>query len=348
MPFITLKYLTSCTSSFCNFIVYFCFSFQVCANGAISIGTGHFNFFSPDIFPSNSLAIRSANVLAPFWNDHDARGSSSRILYKVYENRLGETAREKIKNVSLFVAAQKNVSFAGVWMLVAEWRDVPAYPYNQNELVNTYQALVITDGISTYAVYTYSCGQLQWASGEGSSIYSVIGYNINSNNARFLTFEPFANHPLSGFEQVRAIACTNQPLRIDYSNLVYLVGFNDGTEQKFIADCINRVSQDLLQPISYEAPCPCSFAQARRDSRYRYASVFLYFATGDFSFLSRNCYLQLFEPFSNTSGVQLCCYSTRFVEATALRPFKLFSPFAHTPTHAFMHAQIHPHIHMFN
>ena len=319
------------------------FFLQVCANGAISIGAGHFNFYSPTFFPSILPAISSANVLAPFWNDHDAQGPSSRILYKVYENSFGEMAREKIKNVSMLVEAQKNVSFTGVWMLVAEWLDVPAYPFSQNDLVNSYQALVITDGISTYAVYTYNCDRLQWSSGQGSSIYSVIGYNINSNNARSLTFDPFANHFLSGMRDVNTVACMNQRLRIDFYNLVYLVGFNDGSEQKFIADCINRANRDLLQPenplFDYEQPCPCSFAQARRDSRYRYASSYLYSITEDISFLSQICYLQTFAPF-RTNGAQLCCYSTRLAETktVALRPILAISFLRmHTPAYTYMH-----------
>ncbi len=284
---------------------------QVCANGAISIGTEHFSFFSPSRFPSSSSQISSSNVLAPYWNDHDLRGDGSSINYKVYTREQGSRVSDaKLDAISRLISNKEELSFSGIWMLVAEWNGAPAYPFNtDNPPRNTYQAVVVTDGTQTFAVYTYNCEQLEWESVQGSSVYSVIGYNINDGNSLFSSVNPFMNHPLSRSKGVQSVACVNNPLRVEWSNLVYLVGNDTGASQLARADCINRANKDQssFQAKSFNSrPCPCSFAQARRDNRYRYASNALFFITGDTSFFNNFCYVQRFP---STNGVQLCCYS---------------------------------------
>ena len=72
---------------------------------------------------------------------------------------------------------------------------------------NTYQAIAITDGSQSYAVYTYRCGGLQWSGG------ATIGYNGGPVG------EFYANHPLSG-GSVNTIACLNSGVT-EWSNVVY-------------------------------------------------------------------------------------------------------------------------------
>ncbi|XP_064388044.1 uncharacterized protein LOC135336225 isoform X3 [Halichondria panicea] len=286
-------------------------SLRVCANGAISIGTEHFNFFSPSRFPSSSSQISSSNVLAPYWNDHDLRGDGSSINYKVYTREQGSRVSDaKLDAISRLISNKEELSFSGIWMLVAEWNGAPAYPFNTDKPPrNTYQAVVVTDGTQTFAVYTYNCEQLEWESGQGSSVYSVIGYNINDGNSLFSSVNPFMNHPLSRSKGVRSVACMNNPLRVEWSNLVYLVGNDTGAGQLARANCINRANKDQssFQAKSFNSqPCPCSFAQAGRDNRYRFARNTLFFITRDTSFFDNFCYVQRFR---STNGVQLCCYS---------------------------------------
>ena len=71
---------------------------------------------------------------------------------------------------------------------------------------NTYQAIAITDGTKSYAVYTYQCGLMEWSDS------ATIGYNGGRNY--------FANHPLSGSPGAQTIACVNSPENM-WSNVVY-------------------------------------------------------------------------------------------------------------------------------
>ena len=74
---------------------------------------------------------------------------------------------------------------------------------------NSYQMVLATDGETSYTVFTYKCGELNWSS---SSYRAVIGYNAASNS--------YVNHPLSRTTNVNSIACVNSPSS-PWSNVVY-------------------------------------------------------------------------------------------------------------------------------
>lgn len=70
--------------------------------------------------------------------------------------------------------------------------------------INSFQAILITDGVYSYTIFTYKCGLMEW----GSS--PTIGYNAAG--------ESYANHDPSS----PAIACLNSP-DSDYYNVIYLL-----------------------------------------------------------------------------------------------------------------------------
>ena len=77
---------------------------------------------------------------------------------------------------------------------------------------NTYQAIAITDGFQSYAVYTYRCGDLQWPGG------ATIGYNGGPLGGFY------ENHPLSG-DSANTIACLNAGVT-EWSNVIYNVSID--------------------------------------------------------------------------------------------------------------------------
>ena len=70
---------------------------------------------------------------------------------------------------------------------------------------NTYQAVLITDGTQSYAVFTFKCDSLGWA-GE-----ATIGFNSGGDY--------YQNHPLSGLSLSNAIACVHNDS--EWNNVVY-------------------------------------------------------------------------------------------------------------------------------
>ena len=71
---------------------------------------------------------------------------------------------------------------------------------------NTYQAVIITDGLSSFALFIYNCQQMEW-SGE-------VGIGVNGDG-RF-----YANHILSKSETAHEVACLNSPSS-NWNNILY-------------------------------------------------------------------------------------------------------------------------------
>ena len=79
---------------------------------------------------------------------------------------------------------------------------------------NTWQGLVITDGVTSYAVFTYRCGDMNWAYGP------TIGFNAAGDY--------YVNHPNTGSTNGEEIACLNFPTN-EWYNLVYEISLPNAT-----------------------------------------------------------------------------------------------------------------------
>ena len=79
----------------------------------------------PYLFPSEFTFISSAFLLAPFWSDIDisspGRGS---IKYEVHSG----SDDSFLSQVNSFVSNYTGSEFAGTWMLIAYWDQVPQFP----------------------------------------------------------------------------------------------------------------------------------------------------------------------------------------------------------------------------
>ena len=73
---------------------------------------------------------------------------------------------------------------------------------------------MITDGVDSYTVFTYRCGDMKWA------YAPTIGFNA----AGIL----FANDPNTGSASAENIACLNSP-RSEWYNLVYEISLPNAT-----------------------------------------------------------------------------------------------------------------------
>ena len=98
----------------------------MCANGIMTVGSSPLGFYEGYHFPSNNERVRDANIAAPFWNDHDARASN--VYYKLYDSDDFDDQTE-LQYVSEYISFQRDVSFDGTWMIIAQWVDVPPFPY---------------------------------------------------------------------------------------------------------------------------------------------------------------------------------------------------------------------------
>jgi len=76
--------------------------------------------------------------------------------------------------------------------------------------MNTFQAILVTDGTTSYAIYTYRCGEINWARSPS------IGFNAAGR--------VFDNHPLAGNPSASAIDCNGDNM---WNNVIYnLTGYS--------------------------------------------------------------------------------------------------------------------------
>ena len=108
-------------------------------------------------------------------------------------------------------------------MLVATWEQVPAYGGSTSIVrdkcsvfqfcdyifalqTNTFQGMLVTNYSTSFAVFTYYCGDLGFSNG------ATIGFSSGDGL--------FANHPAVLRGSAQSIACLNQPTS-SWVNVVY-------------------------------------------------------------------------------------------------------------------------------
>ena len=94
------------------------------------------------------------------------------------------------------------------------------YSYFQFLLIsqtNTFQAIIMTNGNQSYAVFIYLCGAL---SSSGNVTDGTIGFNSDGSY--------FRNYPLSGTPRLPEVSCLNHP-RTMWTNLLYSLTPSSGS-----------------------------------------------------------------------------------------------------------------------
>ena len=104
-------------SELLGIMIYLSLCFQINTNGIISVNQS-FLHYQPQLFPNGSRYL-----VAPFWADVDIRGEVGNISYQV------STGSPALDTVNTIISDEESITFTGHWMIVAEWDEVPAYPY---------------------------------------------------------------------------------------------------------------------------------------------------------------------------------------------------------------------------
>ncbi|XP_070805409.1 sushi, nidogen and EGF-like domain-containing protein 1 [Pituophis catenifer annectens] len=132
-------------------------------NGVVSFGT-YVSEYTPNAFPlKNGIAF-----VAPFWSDVDNRVSGS-IFWRQTEDPV---------LLSRFAADlsryHPDISFTPMWMFIATW-DKVGYYGSASDKVNTFQAVLATDGEISFILLNYA--DIQWTTGTGNDgdIYTGLG-----------------------------------------------------------------------------------------------------------------------------------------------------------------------------
>ncbi|XP_066570353.1 alpha-tectorin [Amia ocellicauda] len=125
-------------------------------NGVISFNV-QVSQFTPEAFPLTD----SRSFIAPFWADvHN--GIRGDVYYRestepAILQRATQDIRKYYKNMG---------SFSATWVFIATWHQVTFYGGSQTTPVNTFQAVIISNGVSFFAMFNY--GDISWTTGTAS------------------------------------------------------------------------------------------------------------------------------------------------------------------------------------
>ena len=92
---------------------------QVCTNGYF-VFDRELTTFTPYLFPGSGLS----SIVAPFFTDIDVSGGVGQIKYEIHNTA---TSEHLLTNVSNLINEHVGAEFSGEWLLIAEWKDVPAF-----------------------------------------------------------------------------------------------------------------------------------------------------------------------------------------------------------------------------
>ena len=169
---------------------------------------------------------------------------------------------------------------------------------------NTFQAVIITDGVRSFAIFLYDCSLMEWSGREltlTNNLFATIGFNAFGQD--------FLNLPFTGTPLANQIACTNQACGQNLATYVIPLAQNQNALQLQRRECFDYYKTDVLSfpPISpflsifSGIQCPCNVFQAIFDRRF-----------AGFFFEGRACFVNIF-PARNfrffRGSDAFCCYS---------------------------------------
>uniref|UniRef100_A0A672P1U9 Tectorin alpha n=1 Tax=Sinocyclocheilus grahami TaxID=75366 RepID=A0A672P1U9_SINGR len=148
-------------------------SLYVNNNGVISFNI-QVSQFTPEAFPLSD----SRSFIAPLWADvHN--GIRGDVYYRETTDpeileRVTQDVRKYLKNM---------VSFTATWVFIATWNQVTFYGGSQTTPVNTFQAVLISDGQASFAMFNY--GEINWSTGTASGGDPLTGLGGTTAQAGF-------------------------------------------------------------------------------------------------------------------------------------------------------------------
>ena len=167
---------------------------QVNTNGVISFGS---SFTSTSSGGSNFNGIGTTSIVAPFWDDININNGGT-IYYRQESNPL---IRDLVNQEINSIFPAEFPPFQASLVFVATWDRVAAFSSNLSGLVNTFQAVIASDGSRSFVKFTY--GDIQWG-GERTLIGVSAGDLTN-----------YITHPFSLSLSITSIDNTSVTYRID-------------------------------------------------------------------------------------------------------------------------------------
>ncbi|XP_072266268.1 uncharacterized protein [Pyxicephalus adspersus] len=182
--------------------------------------------------------------IAVFWNDADFSKNVGTTYYNEYQSRNNSI----VPKVEDLIKNYTKTSYTAQWTLKITWENAPAYPATENDVkTSTYQAVLTTDGFSSYVLMLYKDGGMKW---DLTKRYPkpLMGYCSGNMDGFFSSKFIESNSELQGLKLLNSTLLDNSRMK-----------------------CLNWYNAQP-SPSSWNSAllsCPCLYSQGISDSRYR-------------------------------------------------------------------------------
>ncbi|XP_071948053.1 uncharacterized protein [Antedon mediterranea] len=212
------------------------------------------------------------NIISVFWTDGDLSSDIGNVFFREYTTDTTEEMNFiEIVKQRLIDLYQEDVplTFSPTWVLKVTWVNIPQRPVStSNDHRNTFQAILLTDGQYSFAMFFFEERQMRWDRALETPADAIIGYNIPFfRTVDFQTQAPLSTNPYRP-DEVNG----NTGRKGQYA--VRLEGNTDDTVNPR-KRCITWYEEDRASNYIYpgnQGSCPCGLLLAALDGRYRFVS----------------------------------------------------------------------------
>ncbi|XP_026791522.3 mucin-like protein isoform X2 [Pangasianodon hypophthalmus] len=241
-------------------------------NGLVQFQTVDTNqkLLLPIPFSKGFSGNESMAMLAVFWDDADLTLGDGKLFYKEYHQfNISDVYSQIVFNrtrddVTQFEVKRGKPAFTPTWILKITWDHVLPISYQKINLseTNTFQAILTTDGIRSFALLRY--GDMSW--GPGQRIYhnALIGYTDGTSTYRNEIPNPPSNlfGPGGRYRPQSIVGNTGQLGQLLYDLTGATVVSSDPQSQCQVWALKEPEPKEWTLGLT---PCPCTRTQALDD-----------------------------------------------------------------------------------
>ncbi|KAM4041246.1 uncharacterized protein ACNLHF_012381 isoform 4-T4 [Anomaloglossus baeobatrachus] len=223
-------------------------------------------------------------MIAVFWADADF-SRMGELYYQTYDFQASPNQnpdfKAKLESEVKSYFPSLPVNFKALWAIKITWHQVPPYPgYFFNSFqTNTYQAVLVTDGIFSFCLMRYADGGMNWSYYSLPNYYlPKMGYFSGEPSYSPIAKFPSYNDPHTSSWDIQKIYTPDQYIGQNTNKKgywAYRLEYNTAQSMNYRQKCLSWYYNDINSYpywIYYTKTCPCSYWQAIFDPSYTSAS----------------------------------------------------------------------------
>ncbi|XP_078060256.1 mucin-4-like [Mustelus asterias] len=237
-------------------------------NGVIVFPKSETEIFSYTYPPLNGFTgLSQPPMIAAFWSNADLSENVGNIFYQEYKTYDG-ISFSLVQQVEEVIKTYCDDKYQAKWTLKITWENVPAFPAAETKTqTNTYQAVVTTNGKTSFALIKYLLGGMNWDVSKLVSDKVVIGFSTGDG---FFTNEEIRQPAAANFKPDQYPGPKTGLQGVRLYKLIKSTPL-----ENYKADCLSWFTLEPNPSVWNQGllPCPCTFPQGQADNRFRNSNL---------------------------------------------------------------------------